>query len=267
MYQSHWGLDEMPFSGCIDPKRFYSSPTHEEALARLHFLVENHRRLGLLFGQSGSGKTLLLEVFAEQLRRSGQAVAKVNLLGLDSLELLWQLAVGLGLNPSPTASQSVLWRNVTDRLLEHRFRQLETAILLDNADQAVRGVPQQLARLAQNDLSSDARLTIILAVANSDVSHLGERLLDLADLRIDLEAWEVEDVGEFLHFSLTNAGGDANIFSDEAVSRLHELTGGVPRRVIQLADLALMAGAGAEHDRIDAEVVTSAHHELGAVEV
>jgi type II secretory pathway predicted ATPase ExeA len=156
---------------------------------------------------------------------------------------------------------------VTDRLLEHRFRQLETAILLDNADQAVRGVPQQLARLAQNDLSSDARLTIILAVANSDVSHLGERLLDLADLRIDLEAWEVEDVGEFLHFSLTNAGGDANIFSDEAVSRLHELTGGVPRRVIQLADLALMAGAGAEHDRIDAEVVTSAHHELGAVEV
>ena len=108
MYQSHWGLREMPFSGCVDPKYFFPSPTHEEALARLHFLVENHRRLGLLFGASGFGKSLLLEVFAEQLRRSGQAVAKLNLVGLDSMEMLWQLAVGLGLNPVPTVSQSGL---------------------------------------------------------------------------------------------------------------------------------------------------------------
>jgi hypothetical protein len=35
----------------------------------------------------------------------------------------------------------------------------------------------------------------------------------------------------------------------------------------QLADLALVAGAGVEHDRIDAEVVSFAHHEWGAVKV
>jgi general secretion pathway protein A len=267
MYQSHWGLREMPFSGCIDPKYFFPSPTHEEALARLHFLVENHRRLGLLFGSSGFGKSLLLEVFAEQLRRSGQAVAKVNLIGLDSMEMLWQLAVGLGLNPVPTVSQSALWRCLTDRLLEHRFRQLDTVILLDNADQSSRGVPQQLTRLAQNDLSSDARLTIILTIESSDLSHLGERLLDLADLRIDLEAWEVEDVAEFLNSAFVKAGGQPNIFSEEAIAKLQELSEGVPRRVIQLADLSLMAGAGAELDQIDADVVYSAHQELGAVEV
>jgi len=63
MYQTHWGLQESPFRGCLDPKSFYQSPTHEEALARLHFLVEHGRRLGLLTGPSGSGKSLLLEVF------------------------------------------------------------------------------------------------------------------------------------------------------------------------------------------------------------
>ena len=69
MYQAHWGLQESPFRGDLDPKSFYQSPTHEEALARLSFLVGQHRRLGLLVGPSGSGKSLLLEVFAQQLRR------------------------------------------------------------------------------------------------------------------------------------------------------------------------------------------------------
>ena len=66
MYASHWGLRESPFRNCLDPHCFYQSPTHEEALARLHFLVEQHRRLGLLLGPDGSGKSLLLEVFAAQ---------------------------------------------------------------------------------------------------------------------------------------------------------------------------------------------------------
>jgi type II secretory pathway predicted ATPase ExeA len=82
MYQAHWGLRESPFRGLLDPKFFYQSPTHDEALARLQFLVHDRRRLGLLIGPSGSGKSLLLEVFADQLRRSAQPVAKLSLLGV-----------------------------------------------------------------------------------------------------------------------------------------------------------------------------------------
>ena len=49
-YQSYWGIRCAPFRGCFDPEFFYQSPTHEEALARLHFLVEQRRRMGLLIG-------------------------------------------------------------------------------------------------------------------------------------------------------------------------------------------------------------------------
>ena len=75
MYPSHWGLQASPFRGCLDARSFYQSPTHDEALARLFFLVEQRRRLGLLMGPAGSGKSLLLEVLAQQLRRAGHAVA------------------------------------------------------------------------------------------------------------------------------------------------------------------------------------------------
>ena len=49
MYESHWDLDEIPFRGCLDPRFFYQSPTHEEALARLHFFLL--QRLQVLLGE------------------------------------------------------------------------------------------------------------------------------------------------------------------------------------------------------------------------
>lgn len=267
MYQSHWGLKAMPFNGRVDPKYFFPSPTHEEAIARMHFLVENHRRLGLVLGSVGSGRSLLLEVFAEQLRRSGRAVAKLNLLGLEPAEVLWRIAVEFGLNPPPTASPTALWRALDDRLEEHQYRQLDTVVLLDDADTAARSVLPQIARLAEDGSSPDARLTVILAVEKTNVATLGNRLLELSDLRIDIESWTLEDVEGFLKSSLSQAGTKKKIFTEDAVAKLHELSGGIPRRIVQLADLALLAGAGAEMKHIDGEVIQSVCQELSPVEV
>ena len=71
MARKYWGLRESPFREALDWRRFYSSPMHEEALARLEFLVADRRRLGLLLGAPGCGKSLVLEVFARRLRREG----------------------------------------------------------------------------------------------------------------------------------------------------------------------------------------------------
>jgi type II secretory pathway predicted ATPase ExeA len=72
MYQAHWGLDDAPFRTRLDRRFFYESPTHEEALARLHFLVDERRRLGLLLGSHGSGKSTVLEFFSDEIRRRGR---------------------------------------------------------------------------------------------------------------------------------------------------------------------------------------------------
>jgi len=266
MYQSHWGLQETPFRSCLDPRLFYHSPTHEEALARLHFLVEERRRVGLLMGVSGSGKSLLLEVFAEQLRQSGLPVAKVNLLGLDPAEMLCLLGAGLELNLDPSQPVARLWRSVTDRLIEYRYQQLDTIILLDDADRAASGVLDLVTRLAQHDPSPAARLTIVLAGQRARMSRIGDRLLELAELRIDLDPWEQSDTEAFLSSSLAQAGRQSSVFADPAVARLHELSRGIPRRVSRLADLALVAAAGEELQQIDAEVVESVYHELSMIE-
>ena len=262
MYQAHWGLQESPFRGRLDPKFFYQSPTHEEALARLHFLSDQQRRLGLLVGPAGSGKSMLLEVFAQQLERTGRPVAKLSLLGVEPAEMLWLLAAGWGLSLNPTQSLAALWRAVTDRLTEFRYQRLAAVALLDDADQADPQVLQHVTRLARFDPSPETRLTLVLAGHNERMAKLGEPLRELVDLRIEVEPWEAADTKEFLDERLAQAGGRSPVFADEAIARLHELAHGIPRRVSRLADLALLAGAGQELQQIDAAVVEEVYQEL-----
>lgn len=266
MYLAHWGLEQSPFRGS-GPRSFYASPTHEEALARLAFLVEQRRRLGLLLGEPGCGKSLVLEVFAEQMREAGLPAVKFSLLGLDREEFLARLAAGLRLPWNGRRTLPDAWRAIRDRLAEHRYQQFQTVVLLDDADQATSEAAGQIVRLVKQDLAPEPQLTVVLAGQASGMGTLGTSLLELIELRIDLEPWDLADAQSFVGASLAEARRSHPIFTADALLRLHELTGGMPRRVIQLADLALLAGAGSQLNEIDAATLESACYELGAIEV
>jgi type II secretory pathway predicted ATPase ExeA len=266
MYPPQWGLRDTPFRSRLDLGSFYPSPTHDEAIARLHFLVESGRCLGLLLGESGSGKTLLLEVFAEELRRAGRAVAKASLQGTTTTELLWELATALGCNPDRGAAMGELWRTVCDRLAEHGYEKRETAILLDDADRADRHVLEHVVRLAHLGTQPRSRLTVVLASRPPGLGSLGRDLVEMAELRIELEPWSRSETEQYVNASLARAGGTSAVFASDAVARLQQLAEGIPRRVSQLADLAMVAAAGRGLRQIDAEVVQSVCEELSPIE-
>ena len=267
MYQEHWGLAESPFPSRLDPNVFYESPTHEEALARLHFLVDEHRRMGLLMGPAGSGKSLLLEVFAAQTRELGRPTVTLGLTGIEPEEFPRLLAIGLGLNPSPGLPSATMWRLLGDRITEFRYQQMATVVLLDDADYAHPAVLTQVTRLAKSEPGPDSRLTIVLAGQPARMGRLPTAILELAELRMDVEAWEPADTARFIETALRKAGRSTPLFGEPAVARLHELAQGIPRRVSQLADLALVAGAGRRLASIDADTVDSVCRELGGIEV
>jgi len=266
MYLAHWGLNAAPFRNCLDPRRFFLAPTHEEALARLDFLAEQRRRLGLLFGRSGCGKSLILDVFARQLRRSGCTSARVSLLGMDVYEFLWATAGALGINPDPDTVRGHLWEAITDRLMEFRLQRQRALLLLDDVQTAASEVLQQVTRLVQNDASPESGLTVVLACQADQEDRLGRRLWELAELRVDLESWSPEDTEHYLQESLRRSGRESPIFDASAAARIHDLSDGIPRRVNQLADMALLAAAGQEMHHIDGLLIDEVFHELAVVE-
>ena len=59
MYEAYWGLEEKPFENTPNTKYFYYSQQHEEALARMLYVIQQRKGAALLTGDYGCGKTLL----------------------------------------------------------------------------------------------------------------------------------------------------------------------------------------------------------------
>ena len=67
---------------------------------------------------------------------------------------------------------------------------------------------------------------------------------------------------EYLDFRLEMAGGTAGLFSPDAVQRIFELTGGVPRKINSMATNALLVGYGSDAALIDSTIINEIKDEL-----
>lgn len=261
MYHAYWGLSLPPFSAAAGQALVEQSSLHAEALARLAFLVENQSRLGLLVGPSGCGKSLVLAQFARQQRTCGAATAHVGAAGLTPGELLFEICGQWGANPDDTASPGKLWRLAADRLTELHLEQVPAVLVLDDGETS----PGETLAIVQRLLSvPESALTVVVAARDTAVSRLPDWLQDQAELRIELALWSEEETRDYLKASLSRAGRQQPAFADRAVQRLFQLSAGVPRRVNQLAQLALVAGAGQNLAQIDEHTVLAVHEELAA---
>ena len=67
MYQSFYGLKEMPFNITPDPNFLYLSPTHQEALQHLKYGIAEKKGFIVLTGEVGCGKTTLCRHFINEI--------------------------------------------------------------------------------------------------------------------------------------------------------------------------------------------------------
>ena len=255
MHLRYWGFRQVPFDSKLNVDAFHESEGHVEALARLMFLVQQNRRLGLLLSPSGTGKSLTLEVLARQLRRAGSFVSKANLLGVDADEFLWKLASSIGCRVATQQRQAAVWHAITDRLATLRYQRVSTVVLLDDVDECEAEVLTSICRLAQTEQFTESRLTIVLSCNQDRRQLLGARLLELCELPIEIDPFEEDETREYVVSALKRAGRDEPLFTTDALLHIHEYSRGVPRAINRLADLCLLAGAGEELSQIDAETV------------
>lgn len=264
MYLSHWKLAESPFATRVNVHQFFPSTTHQEALARLEFLVRHQRPLGLVLGAGGMGKSLLLHKLAHRLSRQGCRVALAALVGLGSDELLWTLSSQLGCGERIDLGAGRLWARLADRLAENRRIHRSTVFLLDDLDAANPEVQALLIRLLHADPSPEGRHSLVLACDEARLDHVTQRLLELVDLRVDLEPWNEAETARYLQAVLSDAGCPEGVFDAPAMAEIHALSGGIPRQINRLADLALVAAAGQKADHVDSGTVAAVAGELVA---
>src|SRR5689334_19476463 len=66
MYESYWQLDSRPFEHTSDERFHFAAQSQRGALLKLRYVLENRRGAAVLAGESGLGKTFLVQkLFAE----------------------------------------------------------------------------------------------------------------------------------------------------------------------------------------------------------
>jgi type II secretory pathway predicted ATPase ExeA len=257
MYDAYWGLQRPLFTPAAARQSLECSPVHAEALARLNFLCEGRLPFGLLLGPAGSGKSTVLAEFADRAARRGALVAVASAATTDEAAVLAPLAIGLLI--APESDSRLLWRQIVDRFEEIKVEGVPAVVLIDDLDRASPGILLAVERLLATGGSS---LTVIATARFETANRIGSRLLDLAALRIDLAPWNEAETGDYLAKTLASAGRQQPAFNDAATRRLFELSGGAPRKVNHLAQLALLAGASQKLIQIDEATIEAVQEEL-----
>ncbi len=259
-YWRYWQLKGIPFLGDHSQPLFQGA-TVEEAIARIEFLVSNRRGLGVLHGPSGVGKSSVLRYCSSHPPVSPEMpnvlATRVSVLGMQPGELLAELATrwtGAKRGLSPATA----WSLICDYFRAAERESLQTALLVDDAESCTAAAELDLARL----LSMAFPLTVIVGVASEVIQSLSPWIMDRTELQIELPGWEVVQTAEFLDWTGRRLGRQQPIFTAGAVEKIQQLSQGRTRRIVQLADLALVAGAVSQMDAIDADCIEQVAWEL-----
>lgn len=256
-----WGFRRWPFERSFAADRFFAGSLHEEALARLLFLVEEHRRSGIVMGPAGTGKTFLLRLVQQRAERLGRLSVRCDATGLDGHELAGQIAVGCHISCDVDASSARIWSGLNARFAALAIVQQSIVVIIDHFDLVQFSCQQAVCRLHQLADSAGVTLTVILATRDRIVPAA---LTDFLDLRIDIAPWTVAECLQFINSAVAQAGSKEMLFTDEAVNSLHELTNGVPASVVAMCNLSLLAAMGREEKLITQEIVEAAASEVAS---
>ena len=243
----YWKMEQSPFLNGGTKNFFYTGGSVDEAIARISFLCKHKRDLGVLVGPPGVGKSVLLRNLKWHTERSPKGIQPEFLFasttGLQQGELprrlLSTLRSGTSHQENNGRGVEYVWRDLEDASVGANLQEQRLVILLDEIDQASKQVWEDIARL----LHLPGGVTCILACSELNVPAAASSVLDRCELRIDLPAWDLAQTADYFEWSLTRAGGVDDLFDAQAITRIQELSNGIPRRMNQLAELGLVSGA------------------------
>jgi general secretion pathway protein A len=148
-------------------------------------------------------------------------------------------------------------------LLERRRAGQNTALILDEAQNLDADTLEEVRLLSNFETMTDKLLQIVLAGqpelrAKLDLPEL-RQLKQRIGLRCRISALAADEVGEYIRTRLRVAGArDLGLFSDRAVARITEYSGGIPRLVNIVCDHALLIGYADQKRRIERGMVEQA---------
>ncbi|HEU4485723.1 MAG TPA: AAA family ATPase [Povalibacter sp.] len=261
-----FGLAQAPFGDCIDDSFFFPSEQHLRALEFMGHVTWGRSRLGVITAAHGCGKSLLIGRFLRELDDHivAAAVSRENLGPREFLlEVLRQY--GFALDDSDRTDR----RRMLERFLTHQGTMGRMCVLVvENAQQMHPSVLEELRYFAALEVEGARVLKVLLLGQPTlnlvlDSPRMSE-LLTRGVVRMSLDALSERQTAAYVAHRLRAAGAQNpdELMPYTLMPAIFTATGGVPLRINQLCERALICAVADGENRVTAEALERARSEL-----
>jgi type II secretory pathway predicted ATPase ExeA len=261
MHQEFFGFTSRPFSAVPRTDLYFPGQAIETARLNLVRCIERAAGCGLIIGPTGTGKTLLCQVLAEQFRNSMIPVLLSNVCVKSRKDLLQAILFEVNL-PYQNRYEGELRLSLTDFLSPENDREA-MLLIVDEAHALPLKAFEELRLLTNLVRGGIARVRLVLAGSPALEERLADpRLASLSQRTVArgyLGSFTNVETCQYVRAQTAAAGGDpAGLWTDEALQAVHRKTDGVPRLINQLCDHTLLMAAASNTRRLDEQHVEEA---------
>jgi general secretion pathway protein A len=270
MYENYWQLRQKPFEPGSDTKFYYPGESHQAALLKLRYAIENRRGGALLAGPTGVGKTLLANMLREMLGETFKPFVQIVYPQMSTPELLAYLADELegktGDFNTPSVQSSI--QRIQHFLAANLEKGRHAVAVIDESHLIDASSAFEAIRLLMNfEINGQPTMTLLLS-GQSSILPMLDRMPALEErlaVKCLLRPFVVEETAAYVSHRLKVAGAEKTIVEPDAFAALQELTHGYPRQINRLCDLGLLIGYAEERNTLTAEHFESICQELVTV--
>ncbi len=267
MFDDFYGLTGKPFQLTPDPEFYFRSVTHRKALSYLGYGLAQGEGFIVITGEVGAGKSTLVAHMMASINPAQVTVAQVVTSKLDDDEIIHVVAQSFGLDIEGHDKASAL--GAIESFLHDEARAGRRCLLVVDESQNL-AVPalEELRMLSNFQLGSHPLLQTLLLgqpefrttlQTHPDLEQLRQRVIAAHHL----EPMQKGEIEPYIAHRLEKVGWQGNPAFDQRVfTELFEASGGIPRRVNQIANRLLLLGAVEERGRIDSSMLKAVLDEM-----
>ena len=265
MYESFYQFRVRPFTLVPDPDFLYRGETHRLALTTLEYGILNQAGFVVLSGEPGMGKTTLIQQILSEHREHFTTGLITNTHGdMDSL-LPWIL-LAFGLNDKAQGKLES-FHAFTQFLAKEGQANRRVLLIVDEAQNLGVELLEELRLLSNTNQDKAPVLQIILSgqpdlrvlLQRKDLTQFAQRVM----VDYGLEPFNEADTLGYISHRIRVAGREDPLFTDQAGTMIHRLSGGVPRLINQLCDTALTYGFAEQIKHISTKLISQAAKDRG----
>ena len=245
MYESFYGFKEKPFTLTPDPKYFFPSRAHREAVDHLLYGIREREGFIAITGGVGTGKTTLCRAILSQLEPGTTTAVILNPV-LSEDELLRAVLLDFGLTAAGRTKNDLI-AELNEFLMRTIVAGRRAVLIIDEAQNLSLALLEQIRLLSNLETERDKLIQIVLVGQLGLLAHLAspelEQLNQRVSVRYQLQPLTFQETCQYIYHRLMVAGGTTGIsISAGALRAIHKYAKGIPRLINLAADRALLQG-------------------------